>query len=67
MVSHPKIEHIVRQLEAYKISKREFCRYAQVDPSQLSRWEKGEQVPRPSTLVKLDRALSVLLYGKAKD
>ncbi len=51
-----KDEYEVKKLrDQRKLSQQEFADLMRVDVGTVSRWERGEQIPRPLHLRKMDR------------
>ena len=61
------IAHVRRQLATNGISQRKLAAQAGMDPRQLNAWlcptQKGHWNPSLANVIRLDEALSVLLYG----
>jgi transcriptional regulator with XRE-family HTH domain len=60
------IAQLRRTLELHHISQGELARAAGVCPTQVSRWLHGRVTPQLQSLIRLDEALSHLLYVQAE-
>lgn len=62
--SQVRLHQILQQCRLHGITQVELAREAGIHPEQVCRWKKARQSPRPSSIAKIDRALTRLLYRK---